>query len=82
MTTKHKKPTASDTYAQHRKDITSLMLWLELELNKHQANASKHPKDWGFVGDLGHVREKLIEMMTFLSHSEQHEIEALLSESR
>tara|TARA_B100000941_G_scaffold277707_1_gene241442 strand:+ start:131 stop:373 length:243 start_codon:yes stop_codon:yes gene_type:complete len=80
MTTK--KQTAQNVYTQHRKDITILMLWLELELNKHQANASKHSKDWGFVGDLGHVREKLIEMMTFLSHSQQHEIEALLSESR
>ena len=80
MTTK--KQTAQDAYVQHRKDITSLMLWLELELEKHQANASEHPKDWGFVGDLGHVREKLIEMMTFLSHSQQHEIQDLLSESR
>ena len=39
MTTKHKKPSAAETYAQHRQDIASLMLWLEAELETHRINA-------------------------------------------
>jgi hypothetical protein len=82
MTTKHKKPTAQDIYAQHRKDITSLMLWLELELEKHRINAKGKPENWGAAGDLELTRKQLIDTLASLSHSEQHEIEDLLSESR
>ena len=82
MTTKHKKPTASDAYAQHCKDITSLMLWLELELEKHRINAKGKIDNWAMAGDLQLTRNQLIEALTSLSHSEQHEIEDLLSESR
>ncbi len=77
-----KKQTAQDAYAQHRKDITSLMLWLELELEKHRINAKGQPNNWGFIGDIETTRNQLIETLASLSHSEQHEIEALLSESR
>ena len=82
MSTKHKKQTAHAIYAQHRKDITSLMLWLELELEKHRINAKGQPDNWWFPGDLELTRNQLIEALTSLSHSEQHEIQALLSENR
>ena len=82
MTTKHKKPTASDAYAQHCKDITSLMLWLELELEKHRVNAKGQPGNFGMAGDLECLKRQLIEALASLSHSKQHEIEDLLSESR
>jgi hypothetical protein len=82
MTTKHKKQTAQNVYAQHRKDITSLMLWLELELEKHRINAKGKIDNWAMAGDLQLTRKQLIEALTSLSHSEQHEIEDLLSESR
>ena len=82
MTTKHKKPTASDAYAQHCKDITSLMLWLELELEKHRVNAKGQPGNFGMAGDLEYLKRQLIEALASLSHSEQQEIEALLSNNR
>ena len=80
MTTK--KQTPQNAYAQHRKDITSLMLWLELELEKHRINAKGQPDNWCFPGDLQLTRNQLIEALASISHSEQHEIQALLSESR
>jgi hypothetical protein len=76
-----KKQAASEAYAQNRKDIISLMLWLELELEKHRINAKGQPDNWCFPGDLELTRNQLIEALTSLSHSEQHEIEYLLSES-
>ncbi len=82
MTSKHKKQTAAEAYAQHRKDITSLLLWLELELEKHRVNAKGQPGNFGMAGDLECLKRQLIEALASLSHSKQHEIEDLLSESR
>ena len=76
------KQTASDLYTQRREDIARLTDWLDLELDKHQARAEAEPRDWGYAGDLGHVREKLIETLAFLSNGEPQEIEDLLSECR
>ena len=80
MTTK--KQTAREVYSQHRKDITSLMVWLELELEKHRINAKGQPGNFGMAGDLACLKRQMIDALASLSHSEQHEIEDLLSESR
>ena len=77
MTTKQ---TARELYDQRRRDIASVMDWIELELDKHKTNAKGSPNDWGYPGDLGHVREKLIETLAFLSNGEPQAIEDLLSE--
>jgi hypothetical protein len=82
MTTKLKKQTAQNVYAQHRQDITSLMVWLELELEKHRINAKGQPNNFGMAGDLELTRKQLIDALASLSHSEQHEIEDLLSNCR
>jgi len=78
------KPTARKTYEQHRQDIARVMDWIELELDKHRTNAKANPNDWGYAGDLGHVRQKLIETLAFLSDAddEGESIEQLLSECR
>jgi len=76
------KQTASELYDERRQDIARVMDWIELELDKHKTNAKANPKDWGYPGDLGHVREKLIETLAFLSNNEPQEIEDLLGECR
>ena len=76
------KQTASELYDERRQDIARVMDWIEIELDKHKTNAKANPKDWGYAGDLGHVREKLIETLAFLSNNEPQEIEDLLSECR
>ena len=76
------KQTARELYDERRQDIARVMDWIELELDKHQTNAKANPMDHGYAGDLGHVREKLIETLAFLSNGEPQEIEDLLSECR
>jgi hypothetical protein len=76
------KQTARELYDERRQDIARVMDWIELELDKHKTNAKANPKDWGYAGDLGHVREKLIETLAFLSNNEPQEIEDLLGECR
>lgn len=74
------KQTARELYDERCQDIARVMDWIELELDKHKTNAKVNPTDWGYAGDLGHVREKLIETLAFLSNNESQEIEDLLSE--
>ena len=76
------RQTASELYDERSEDIARVMDWIELELDKHKNNAKANPADWGYPGDLGHVREKLIETLAFLSNNEPQEIEDLLGECR
>ena len=76
------KQTASDLYNERREDIARLIDWLDLELGKHQVKAEAEPRDWGYAGDLGNVRAKLIRTVAFLANQEPEDIENLLSECR
>jgi len=76
------KQTARELYDERHQDIARVMDWIELELDKHKTNAKANAADWGYPGDLGHVREKLIETLAFLSNNEPQEIEDLLGECR
>jgi hypothetical protein len=76
------KQSARELYDERREDIARVLDWLDMELDRHRTNAKAMPKDWGYAGDLGHVREKLIETLAFLSNGEPQEIEDLLSECR
>lgn len=74
--------TARELYEERFQDIARVMDWIGLELDKHRTNAQEDPGNFGNAGDLGHVREKLIETLAFLSDSETEEIENLLGECR
>ena len=76
------KQTARELYDERREDIARVLDWLDMELDRHRARAKANPKDYGYPGDLGHAREKLIETLAFLSNNEPQEIEDLLSECR
>ncbi len=72
--------TAPELYEERFQDIARVMDWIELELDKHRTRAQADPRNFGNAGDLGHVRERLIETLAFLSDSETEEIEKLLGE--
>ncbi len=74
--------TARELYEERFDDIARVMDWIELELDTHRTSAQADPGSFGNAGDLGHVREKLIETLAFLSDSETEEIEKLLDECR
>jgi len=76
------KQTARELYDERRDDIARVLDWLDMELDRHRTRAKANPKDYGYPDDLGHVREKLIETLAFLSNGEPQEIEDLLSECR
>lgn len=76
------KQTAKELYDQRRADIARVMDWLELELQKHQDSFAAEPQNGCFAGDLGHVREKVIETLAFLCNFEPSDIEEALDEAR
>jgi hypothetical protein len=80
MATTKTEPSAQQTYKKNRGDIARVLDWLDLELTRHGTEAAAAPRNWGFVGDLGRVREKLIETLAFISNNEVDAIEDLLSE--
>jgi hypothetical protein len=74
--------TARERYEERRRDIDRILHWLTMELDAHRAKFEDEPTAYAYAGDLGHVREKLIEMLAFLSNSDIEEIESVLSECR
>lgn len=74
------KQTAPQLYGERREDIARVLDWLDMELDRHRMRAKANPEDWGCPGDLGHVREKLIETLAFVSNTKASEIETLLGE--
>jgi len=75
------EPTAAQIYAARRSDIARLLDVLGMELDKHAANAKANPRDWGFPGDLGLIRTKLIDMVGSLSGMDPEQVEAFLNDA-
>ncbi len=80
MTTNTDHKTAAETYAARRHEVARLVDVLEMELKKYDDQAAAEPKNWGFAGTMGHVRERLIDLVEGLSGIERSEIERFLSE--
>jgi hypothetical protein len=57
------KQTAAQRYADHQNDIGVLLDLIGEEMRVHAETAAKKPKDWGFAGDLGRVRESLKDIL-------------------
>lgn len=74
-------PSAPQAYAQRRSDIARLLDVLDMELTKHAEGAKADPTNWGRVGDLGHVRGDLINLVAFLSGMETEEVERFLNDA-
>ncbi|MBL7215219.1 MAG: hypothetical protein ISS71_06030 [Phycisphaerae bacterium] len=64
-------------YENAKSDIANLLGWFECELQKEPEIIQ-----WPRVGTLNHVRQNLIETLSFLSGFETREIENSLEESR
>lgn len=69
---------ARELYEERHQDISLVMAWLEIELGKHQLKAKGDPSDWGYTGELGHVRQQLIETLAYIAGKEPDIIEDLL----
>ena len=60
------KQTAAECYADRQQDIGVLLDLIAEELRIHAALAAKDPKNWGFAGDLGRIRENLKDVLESL----------------
>jgi hypothetical protein len=64
-------------YQNAKSDIANLLGFFECELGK-----TPQEIDWTHVGSLKHIRENLIETLSFMSGIEVKEIENTLQETR
>ena len=71
---------ARDTYHAYANDIAHLIDVLEIELQKHAETAKTDSKNWSKVGDLGKVRNDLIEVVGYISGMDRLAIENFLAE--
>jgi len=76
------KQTAAETYTNRAQDIAAMLGWLTDEIEVHAERANAEPENWGFAGELGHVRQKVKEILAFLSASGDEQIEEALAELR
>ena len=72
---------AKKMYVSRKRDIAPLLDWLQLELGQHADYPETEGVDYGHCGDLGHVREKLIETLAFLAQRDEKDIEDALADA-
>lgn len=75
------QPSAAEMYAARRTDIARLLDVLEMELDKHAERATADPRNWGLPGDLGKVREDLVNLVGFMSGMDPEQVEEFLSDA-
>lgn len=73
-----RKMTAAEAYRARRKDVEKLLDILREEVAHHAEYAATEPRDWGFPGDIGHLRDLLIEALAFLAQQDRDDIERRL----
>ena len=71
---------AHDAYKARTHDIARLLGVLRMELNQHAKGAKRDPRCWGKVGDLGKVRNDLIDLVAFISNKQRDEVENFLAD--
>ena len=64
--TRQLKQTAAERYADQRRDIAVLMDCIQMEIEAHAERAAEKPADWGYVGDIGRVRESMRDVLQTL----------------
>ena len=60
------KQTAAERYTDQRGDIAVLMDCVQMEIDAHAERAAANPDDWGYVGDMGRIRESMREILQTL----------------
>lgn len=80
--TKPNDQLALATYQRRAADNTILLDLLRLELCAHAEQTDPARIDWNRTGDIGHVRNELIEALMFISGRERLDIEQHLDQTR
>ncbi|MCK4283688.1 MAG: hypothetical protein KAX44_05175 [Candidatus Brocadiae bacterium] len=69
---------AATVYRSRRRDVDRLLDMLREEVAHHAEYAATEPRDWGFAGDMGHLRNLLIEALAFLAQQDRDDVERRL----
>jgi hypothetical protein len=77
-----KRQTAAEAYEANHRDIMMLIDLLEAELGHHAERAAAEPRNWGFAGDLGSVRRRIIEVLAALTGQSEASIEDQVANAR
>ena len=64
--TKTAKNDATTAYKDRLRDVSALLDWVGEEVAMHDDYATKDGITWGHVGDMGHYRESLMEILISL----------------
>ena len=75
-----KPETASAAYAQRSGEIARLIDTLQQELASHAKRAALAEHHWGYAGDLGSIREGLLDLVAAMSGVDRDDIEEMLAE--
>ena len=59
--------TAEVTYEERHQEIAEQLKSIGEALDAHKERHQARPADWGLVGDLGHVKELLGELLAFVN---------------
>ena len=73
---------AMDTYRRRAADNALLIRLLREGLQTHAEATSPERVNWDRTGDIGHVRNELIELLMFISGRERLDIEQHLDQAR
>lgn len=60
---RHTKETASQAVERLAKDARSLLIRLQEKVDDIQHNADDDPRNWGYAGDLGHIRAEVLDVL-------------------
>ncbi len=74
-------PSAATVYGSRRADIAALLDWLDIELDKSAEYVEKEGVDFGHSGDLGHVRNLLVQTLAFLAQRDEEDIKGALADA-
>ena len=74
------KDDPSEAIQRHARDIDQLLGYLKHETSLHLAASQKNPNDWGYAGDLGYIREQLLNTAAAISGKESESIDDLIAQ--
>ena len=75
------EPTAAETYAARRSDIARLLDVLQMHLDINDKEHAAAPGNWGLVGNLGKVREDLVNLVGFMANMDPEHVEDFLNDA-
>jgi hypothetical protein len=58
--------TIIERYSYHSEEIEKNLNQLKKKLKKHQSDFKREQTNWGYVGDLTYINERLAELNSFI----------------